>query len=202
MGRTLAAYALSCALLALERGGPPWQGASLSALVLLPWLALVSVPRRTLGAPASPAQGARTALGAAALALPPLGLALGLDDVRGFEPAALLARALPAWALVFLWAWAAELARASGRAGRAYSALWLLALPGSAALWVALVWAPRGSEARAPALDLVAPLNPLLWLHGWGRIGGLEAAASAAAPLLSSAVVLAAVLVLRRGRAA
>jgi len=198
VGRTLVAYALSCALLALERGETPWQGASLSALVLLPWLALAGVPRGPGGA--SPAEGARAALRAAALALPPLGLALGLDDVRGFEPAGLLARALPAWALVFLWGWAAELARASRRAGRAYSALWLLALPGSAALWVALVWAARGSAARAPALDLVAPLNPLLWLHGWGRIDGLEAAASAAAPLLSAGIVLAAVLVLRRGR--
>jgi len=145
------AWILSVLPLALES----WTGGELALAgvprvcsVALPWLALAGVPR-TSG----------SSLFTLAFALPPLGLALGLDLAEG--------AAVPPWLLpstVVLacgWAYLAELAGRHDPGRRRYPWLWFLAVPIPPVLYVALLWARPGSGL----LSRVAEASPLFWLH-------------------------------------
>lgn len=173
---------------------------SLAALSLLPWLALGPLPRGR----AADVGGARAALYVGCLALPPLALAIGLDLARGAETRALAFTASGAWLVLVLWVAAAEWAVRVPRARRVYSALWLVLVPGAAALRVALSWAPLGRArgGRAPGTDLTTAfaLDPLVWCHRWARPGGLGAqpALELGLALGAAALVLLTVLALAR----
>jgi hypothetical protein len=188
-GGLAAAFLLSVAVPSCEL---LWPAASLArgsytALALLPWFALAPLPRT--GAAREPW---RATAFVGACALPPLGLGLGLDLARGLAPGALAWSLAGGWLALVLWTASAELAPRAPRSRQGFAGLWLVLLPGSAALALALTWVPRlGPDPPAPARWL--ELNPLLWCHRWGRAGGLEGLGGgpAAFPLLSSVLVLA-----------
>lgn len=154
------------ALLESATGGAiAFPGASSAAIALLPWLALAPLPRE------APLRNG--ALFAGAFSLPPIALGLGLDLARGFPGRELASAVVLGWLLLLAWTFSADLAARSPASRAVYSALWLLSLPGSAALRVALGWA-SGPRAGAPAHAALASANPLIWIHRWGRAGGLE----------------------------
>jgi len=133
------------------------SGALRTGLVLLPWLALAGLP------------GGRTrGLLSLALALPLLGVALGLDHAGGarFGSSDLLWIGIAAAVLV-LWTSAAVEAREAGSGTRRLqAALWFLCVPGLAALWLAVVWSTRtGPGAETPAWARWIPrTSPVAWV--------------------------------------
>jgi len=136
-----------------------------AALALLPWLLLAPAPRGAGGAP-------RGALVPALMALPPLALGAGVDLARGSAGGALALAAGTTWLALLLWTAAAEQATRARPAGVRYAALWFVLVPLALALRVALSWVPArgGAEPGRPAW---LALDPLLFLHRWGRSGGL-----------------------------
>lgn len=148
---------------------------SLAALALLPWLALSAWPRpaREDLAGSSRASSWRAPFLVGCLALPPLGLGVGLDLARGADPRALAAAALGAWTVLLLWVGAAERAAAAPRAARVFAVLWLALLPGAAALRLALAWVPARASSGPSGPGALFALDPLVWCQRWGREGGL-----------------------------
>jgi len=196
----LSAWALSVLPFLLDAwsgGALGVPGASRLGLAALPWLALAGMPR------AGPAEDAartrRRALVPLALALPPLALGAGLDLAGHGDARALALRGAVAAALILAWSVAAELARPAARRAP-YGATWLVLVPASATLHVALAWVPlttssgAGGSAGAGASWWLA--NPLLWAFRWTRAGG--AGAGNGGVLLAPAAAAAACAVARR----
>ena len=103
-----------------------------------------------------------------ALALPVLGLALGLDRAAGRAPAAL---ALGGLAFLALAALARARAAAAGAAGGAvYALTWLAVVPGGPALAFAL--SNGGSTAPPGLARALAELSPAHWLWQGALAGG------------------------------
>jgi hypothetical protein len=145
---TLLALAASLAPLVLPwigQGEHALEGGRLCAWVLVPWVALAGLPRRT-GAGALPL--------AVALLLPVLALGVAADLRAERELGDVAATAGAGLALALLLALAAR----RGRGARLHGALWLLLVPGAAAL--ALTAELAGWErVRAGAAAL-----PLVWI--------------------------------------
>ncbi len=158
---------------------------SLAALAMLPWLALAPLPRKH-GADAGPFRGA---LFVGCLALPPLALAAGLDLARGAEPRAHALSVVGAWLALVLWVGAAERAAGVARARRAYAGLWLVLVPGAAALRLALAWAPLSQARAGSGSSAWFALDPLVWCHRWARPSGFEAQAALELGLVLGAAV-------------
>jgi hypothetical protein len=142
---------------------------SYTALAALPFLALAGLPRERGCAPAR-----AEALLVGALALPALALGAALDLAQGSAASAVAALAGGAWVLVVAWALAAERATRSAEARRLHAHLWLVLVPGVAALALALEWAPRRAADGGFAAAWLA-LDPLVWCHRAGRPGALAA---------------------------
>lgn len=136
-----------------------------AALALLPWLVLAPAPRR-------PGASASGTLVPALLALPPLALGAGVDLARGAAGGALALAAGTTWLALVLWTAAAEQAVRAAAAWSRHALVWFLLVPFALALRVALSWVPArgGDEPGRPAW---LALDPLLFLHRWGRAGGL-----------------------------
>ncbi|HEX6886421.1 MAG TPA: hypothetical protein VF530_23800 [Planctomycetota bacterium] len=136
-----------------------------AALALLPWLLLAPAPRRPDAAPGG-------ALTPALLALPPLALGAGVDLARGAAGGTLALAAGTTWLALVLWTAAAERAPRARPAAAWYASVWFLLVPFGLALRVALSWVPArgGAEPGRPAW---LALDPLLFLHRWGRAEGL-----------------------------
>ena len=117
--------------------------------VALPWLVLAGLPR-TNG----------STLPWLAFALPPAGLALGLDLADG----ALTDPWLPlgTTALALGWAYLAQVAADHDEGHARYPWLWLFFVVLPPVLLVSLRWA---SPASAPLPTFVHDLSPLVWLH-------------------------------------
>jgi len=170
------AYLLSTLAALLDLAWPGvLPGASRSALVLLVWLSLAPVPLPQAALRSGPAGEAGSLALRFLAVLPPLGLALGTDLARG-RPGG-WSGVLGGLALLALWCGCAQLARRSARARSHFALAWLLLLPGLAALGLALNWAGRGPQAGQPRFAGLFAVDPLVWIHGWGR-----AAASAVPP--------------------
>jgi hypothetical protein len=165
-------------------GGFVPEGASRLGLALLPWIALAGLPR------GGRSDGAAPWFAVAALALPPLALAAGLDVLRG----AARGDVLVAWGggvlLVALLAAGADGVPSGARARSLHALLWLLLIPISATLLAALAWA-AGPGSAAPAVGLVelGRWNPLVWVHSWSGPGDLVAPIADARPLLAVALL-------------
>lgn len=159
------------------------EGASRLGLALLPWVALAGIPR-------VPAEGGAGWIGVTALAVPPLALGAGLDLAGGAGRNGILLAGGAGIAILALLAAGADLARRDPVAHRVHAALWLLLLPGSAALLAALGWAaaPGTGSVFAPLEGLVR-LDPLVWVHRWTRPEGWEHAVDLLA-LLGASLLL------------
>ncbi len=171
------AWALSLAFVALDGGlalagkPPAFDGASRAGLALLPWLVVAGMPRRGREQPRF------AGLVPLAFALPTVGLGLGLDvasgaSVTGAPP--VLWFTLGGLATLLAWSLAAERARQAPRAALVHAVTWLAVVPGFAALWCALAWAPRGGggelDGGAQWIETLAPLaSPCAWSFHWTR---------------------------------
>ena len=154
-----------------------------AAVVLLPWLALVGLPRSRTAAP-RPLRSASLDLG---MALPPLCVAARLDVARGVPAAELALVASCALALLFLWSLAAERARRGERRRSLFGLAWLCAVPGAAALHCALLWAAQPGEGTS-WVAAATVTTPLVWCHRWASAGAPPLAASLAGLALAVAV--------------
>jgi hypothetical protein len=170
------AWSLSALFLVLEAtdaGRLGLEGASRLGVVLGLWIALAGLPGtdRERGV-------ARRVAWTLALAAPPLGLAFGLDRAEGLLGEGLgagAATAVVGLLLVALVAGAAAAPAGVARARTVHAAGWTLWIPGIAALFTALSWAPRtgAGAARAELLPAaVRALDPLLWIGSWASAGG------------------------------
>ena len=148
---------------------------------LLPWLALAGLPRRRpqagLGV-AGPSSGDRPATGLSAflwtlaLALPPLGLAAGLDAGAGRTEDLIRSGAPLGLVTAGLWSAAATLGARSARGWATVAALWFVAVPLPTAVGVALGWAVPESVGLAPGAGAPDAAGALRWLE----LGTLESA--------------------------
>jgi hypothetical protein len=184
------AWLLSLAVLFLPLGEASLSGAAPASrlgLASLPWLALAGWPRRRPDAwwPAW------------VMAVPPLGLAVGLDVGSGRSWSATALPLLCVLACLALLAGAVRAAGESGASSRGtararwtYGLAWLLALPVSTALTLALGWAlrPASAELYAP-LGSIALWNPLAWAHELA-LSGVSEGAGAGAVLTCSLLFL------------
>ncbi|MEW6072178.1 MAG: hypothetical protein AB1726_06210 [Planctomycetota bacterium] len=179
-GWAAVAWALSVLPFLAERlGGESLAipGASRAGLVLLPWIALAGLPRR------SAAPGALPWTATTAFVLPPLALGAGLDILAGAARGEVLGRCLVGGTLVALLALGAELAGEAGR--RLHAVLWLVLVPGSAALLAALAWIGAPGTGSPPVLLAeLACCHPLVWAHRAARAEPLLGAAGGLRPLL------------------
>lgn len=183
-------WLLSGAPMLLDRlleGGFGPASASRLGLAFLPWIALAGLPRPTLES-----QGERgfSSLAVTAFALPLLALGAGLDFATGRALADLLLMGGGGALLVALLAAGADAARPGERARASHALLWLILLPGSAALIAALRWgaSPGTGSVWAPLAEL-GRWNPLLWIHG--ASGALESPSllGAVRPLVAVALL-------------
>ena len=144
---------------------------SITALALLPWLALAPLP----GVRHDPTGPARGALLAGCLALPPLCLGAGVDLARGADARVLGVTSAAAWLVLVVWSLAAEGAPRTPESRSAFAVLWFLLLPGASALRFALAWVPARASSAASGRAPFFAADPLLWCHRWGRPEGLAA---------------------------
>ncbi len=184
-------------LVRLSGGALEIEGASRLGLALLPWLALAGFPRRGDAGP-----GALRFSGwipVVALALPPVALGAALDLQAGGSPLEVLWRAGVGLALVAGLALAADAARDVPRARPWHAGAWLVLVPGSAALCVALTWlgAPGKEPVAAPLAELFR-WNPLVLAHAIA--GGAASVPATTVLRVALAVVLLAVVPLALGR--
>ena len=168
----------------LEVEGIAWFG-----LVLLPWLAVAGMPRHAPLPATEPAvRPPAPWVGVAALALPALALGVGLDAAGGRSEVW-----LPAVLGVALVAGLAAGASGAARHPRArgiHAAAWLVLVPGTAALLVALGWIGAPGAGDAPAfLRELARWNPLVWAHAAASAGDPGGAGLPLRPLLAVAVL-------------
>ncbi|MDP6518905.1 MAG: hypothetical protein QF411_03305 [Planctomycetota bacterium] len=159
----------------------PMGGLSKLALVLWPWMVIVGTPRSRpapdpAGSPKGRAAGDRLSPAAImGLLLPPLGLALALDLAAGQGGRACATLACLGLAQVIVLWTLAELARRSSGAWHAHGALWTLGVIGLPLLVTAGAWGrgaagtagrgEMGEQGGSAALERVAALSPLSWLH-------------------------------------
>lgn len=150
------AWALSILPLTAPLGTQLGSEVSRSALVLLPWLALIGLPRARAG-------GSGLAVPLALLA-GPLAVGLHLDLGRGAAVGELAWTAVPALSMAALLGVAA--ARAAGRpvTRAVYGALWLGVVAGVPIAAAVLGWGGAPGGGGAAFLDLVATSSPLDWL--------------------------------------
>ncbi len=195
---TLIAWSLSAAPIlllslggALEEGAPSLAAVGLCACSLLPWVALVGLPR---GSVARAEPGPRGWLAGLTLGLPLVALALRLDLNEGRALAASAWTVGGGLALAVLVGEAARSpARTSGAgagARRVHAALWWGVIAGPPLLALALSSVARGRGGAATWPAELAAQSPLGWLAG--RI--LEPAAGGVpfGPLAAALLLLAA----------
>ena len=125
-------------------------------LALLPWVALIGLPRSS--------GGRREWVVALALALPPLTLAGWLDGRSGMDGPGTAGLAVSGLLYLVLLGEAAHRARGSARG--VYALAWLALVPGVAALSAALSWGATGEAADSGLPALLASITPLgaLWI--------------------------------------
>ena len=180
--------------------GGAFPGQRLGALVLLPWLALSGLPAGAIR-PGGEHGLARWL----AFALPPLGLAWGVDAraVGFLTPSLTLAVGLFACALL---AASRALAEHGAGARRAQAVAWLVVVPLWAALPLATRWAVTSTGAVAVPSATARAAGPLGWAVGRSSVGAEPLASGdvvgATLVLGASALVLAAAAVGGRGERA
>ena len=169
-----AAWSASVAPLLFERlriGALEFQGQSRLGWVLLPWLALIGLPRTRR----------RTSAWLGVLLAAPVLVAAGLQDHLAGR-AGVLHTAGVGCALLLLLARAAHDSCARAR-GNPYGLAWSVLVPGAVMLHVALTWgAGPGREASSQVVSFLASASPLAW--SFARMGGAEA--SPFAPLAAA----------------
>lgn len=194
----VAAYLLGLApplLEALLPGLELVQGAQAPALWLVALFAL-SFPR----ARADEERAGRSALLELLWLAPPLGLALGLDLARGQSGLRAAGLTLGLAGLCLGWsALAAQAARRPETRAR-YRDVWLLLVPGLAALALALSWVPRG--AGDPPGARLFSASPLVLAQRAALPGGAEARTALEFALAFGLLALAALFTRRAPRGA
>jgi len=166
----VAAYGLGLAPPLLEA---LWPGLELVRGAHAPILWLVALFALSFPRARADAEPALRSAGLALLWLaPPLGLALGLDLARGMPAPRATALTLGLGTLCLGWsALAAQAARAEATRAR-YRDAWLVAVPGLAALALALVFVPRA--AGAPPGARLFSASPLVLAQRTALPGGAE----------------------------
>lgn len=144
---------------ALEPGAPAWAGVGLAALALLPWVALLGLPRGMGGRPSE-----REWIVGLAMGLPVLALALRLDLSEGADPGGTAWTVGGGLALAVLMA---EAARVQERTARAvHAVLWWLLVAVPPCLALALSHVARGSDGAAAWPAELCAHSPLGWMAG------------------------------------